>query len=809
MSEHATRGHRAGTCAAVGSLLAAGTLVGGSTAAQEVLPVPPAPFKGKIERIYKDSQPDRITVTRAPEGAPNVLVILIDDAGFGSWSAFGGQIPTPSLDRLARMGLSYTRFHTTALSSPTRAALLTGRNHHSVGTGVITEMGSGYPGYSGLIPGSAAMVSEVLRQHGYSTAFIGKNHNVPDWETSVSGPYDRWPSLQGFDHFYGFIGGETNQWAPGLYRNTQPLEMEVPRGREGRYTLNDALADEAIRYIFRQKSVTPDRPFFMYYAPGATHAPHHVPREWMDRFKGQFDGGWDQYREETYRRQLRLGVIPADAKLTPRPKEIPAYDSLTPDQKRVAARLMEAFAAYTAQTDYEVGRLLDALDQVGQLDNTLIFWIIGDNGASMEGTPYGAFNEGAALGGIPEDPAFVLQHLDEIGGPNAYNHFPVGWAWAMNTPFQWGKQVASHLGGVRNPMVVAWGDRIKERGGIRTQFHHVIDIVPTILEAARIPEPKEVNGVRQKPIEGVSMLYTFDDASARGTRQVQYFEMLGNRALYKDGWMAAVRHGRLPWTVGTYDFDADQWELYDLAQDFSQANDVAATYPAKLKELQDAFWLEAEKYQVLPLDDRLAERFDPTLRPSLIEGRTRFTYYPGTVRVPYSSAAEIVNRSHTITAYTDVPQGGADGVLVAAGGVGGGYVLHVKDGRPTYEYNYATQIRYKVPGSEVLEPGPNAIRVEFHYDGGGLGKGGTVVLFVNDKKVGEGRLDKTAWGRFTIEDFDVGEDTGSPVSTDYASPNPFAGTLRKVEIVTQPPSLSAAEVQTLRAMERKARLAVE
>lgn len=809
MNEHATRGHRAGTCAAVGSLLAAGTLVGGSTAAQEVLPVPPAPFKGKIERIYKDSQPDRITVTRAPEGAPNVLVVLIDDAGFGSWSAFGGQIPTPNLDRLARMGLSYTRFHTTALSSPTRAALLTGRNHHSVGTGVITEMGSGYPGYSGLIPGSAAMVSEVLRQHGYSTAFIGKNHNVPDWETSVSGPYDRWPSLQGFDHFYGFIGGETNQWAPGLYRNTQPLEMEVPRGREGRYTLNDALADEAIRYIFRQKSVTPDRPFFMYYAPGATHAPHHVPREWMDRFKGQFDGGWDQYREETYRRQLRLGVIPADAKLTPRPKEIPAYDSLTPDQKRVAARLMEAFAAYTAQTDYEVGRLLDALEQVGQLDNTLIFWIIGDNGASMEGTPYGAFNEGAALGGIPEDPAFMLRHLDEIGGPNAYNHFPVGWAWAMNTPFQWGKQVASHLGGVRNPMVVAWGNRIKERGGLRTQFHHVIDIMPTILEAARIPEPREVNGVRQKPIEGVSMLYTFDDASARGRRQVQYFEMLGNRALYKDGWMAAVRHGRLPWTGGTYGFDRDQWELYDLTQDFSQATDVAATHPAKLKELQETFWLEAEKYQVLPLDDRLAERFDPALRPSLIAGRTRFTYYPGTVRVPYSSAVELVNRSHTITAYTDVPPGSASGVLVAAGGVAGGYVLHVKDGRPAYEYNYATQVRYKVTGSEVLAPGPNVIRVEFHYDGGGLGKGGTVVLFVNDKKAGEGRLDRTAWGRFTIEDFDVGEDTGSPVSNDYASPNRFTGTLRKVEIVTQPPRLSAAEEQELRALERNARLAVE
>ncbi len=776
-----------------------------------VLPAPEPPFKGKIGRTYKESQPDKIPITRAPGGAPNVLVVLIDDAGFGSWSTFGGQIPTPNLDRLANMGLRYTRFHTTALSSPTRAALLTGRNHHSVGTGVITEMGTGYPGYSGQIPKSAAMVSEILRQNGYGTAFFGKNHNVPDWETGVSGPFDRRPGLQGFDHFYGFIGGETDQWAPGLYRDNQPIEMEVPKGKEGHYTLNDALADETIKYIFQQKSVTPDRPFFIYFAPGATHAPHHVPMEWLDKFKGQFDQGWDKYREETYQRQLKQGVIPPETKLTPRPKEIPAYDTLTPDQKRVAARLMEAFAAYTAQTDYEVGRVLDALEQVGQLHNTLIFWIIGDNGASMEGTPYGAFNETAALGGIPEDPAFILQHLDEVGGPNAYNHYPVGWAWAMNTPFQWGKQVASHLGGVRNPMVIAWGDRIKDRGGIRTQFHHVIDIAPTILEAAKIPEPKEVNGVKQKPIEGVSMQYSFDGKNAEDMRHVQYFEMLGNRALYKDGWIAAVRHGRLPWqSVGSYEFDQDQWELYDLAHDFSEANNLAAKYPARLKELQDAFWVEAETYQVLPLDDRLAERIaDPTLRPSLIAGRTKFTYYPGTVRVPYSSAAQITNRSHTITAYVDVPRAGADGVLVAEGGLSGGYVLFVKDGRPIYEYNYGAQIRTKVTGSEVLAPGANVIRMEFRYDGGGLGKGGTVMLFVKDKEVGKGRIETTAWGRFTVEDFDIGEDTGSPVSSAYASPNRFTGTLKKVEIDVQPTNLSAADQEKLRDMERKARLAVE
>ena len=779
------------------------------TARGSVLPPPEPPFKGKIGRTYKESQPDKIPITKAPDGAPNVLVVLIDDSGFGQWGTFGGQIPTPNLDRLAKTGIRYTRFHTTALCSPTRAALLTGRNHHSVGTGVITEIGTAYPGYSGQIPKSAAMISEILRQNGYSTAFFGKNHNVPDWETSISGPYDRWPGLQGFDHFYGFIGGEANQWAPAVYRDHQRVEMEVPKGQEGHYTLNDSLADETIKYILQQKSVTPDRPFFVYYAPGATHAPHHVPKEWMDKFKGQFDQGWDKYREEAYQRQLKLGVIPPDTKLTPRPKEIPAYDSLTRDQKRVAARLMEAFAAYTAQTDYEVGRVIDAVEQVGQLHNTLIFWIIGDNGASMEGTLYGCFNEMAALGGLLEDPSLLVQHLDEIGGPNAYNHYPVGWAWAMNTPFQWGKQVASHLGGVRNPMVIAWPDRIKDQGGVRTQFHHVIDVAPTILQAAKILEPKEVNGVKQKPIEGVSMLYSFDRANTADTRLVQYFEMFGNRALYKDGWIAAARHGRLPWTTGSYDFDKDTWELYDLTHDFSEGNDLAAQHPDKLKKLQEAFWVEAKKYQVMPLDDRLAERGDPTLRPSLIAGRTSYTYYPG-LHVPESSAAQTKNCSHAITAYVDVPQRGADGVLAAAGGVVGGFALFVKDGRPTYEYNFATQARYTVSSSEALSPGPHTIRMVFSYDGPGLGKGGTAALFVNDKKVGEGRIDKTVWGRFSADEtFDIGEDSGSPVSAAYASPNRFTGTIKKVEIDTQPPNLTAAEQQRIQTAEQNARLAAE
>src|SRR5256886_12566865 len=496
-----------------------------------VLPKPEQPFSdAKIGRTYKDSKPGTMALTKAPAGAPNVLIILIDDSGFGQWGTFGGQVPTPSLERLAKMGLRYTRFHTTALCSPTRAALLTGRNHHSAGTGVITEIGDAYPGYSGQIPKSAAMFAEVLRHGGYSTAFIGKNQDIADWETSISGPFDRWPSLQGFDYFYGFIGGEMDQWEPVLYRGTTPVAMRSRRAKEGDYTLNDSLADEAIRYIRQEKSVTPDRPFFIYYAPGATHAPHHVPKTWIEKFKSQFNQGWDRYREETYQRQLKLGVIPQGTRLTPRPKEIPAWASLSPDEQRVAARLMEVFAAYTAQTDYEVGRVLDALEEVGQLHNTLVFWEIGDNGASMEGTLSGCFNELATLQGISEDPAFLIQHLDELGSAKASNHIPVGWAWAANTPLQWGKQVASHFGGTRNPLVIVWPDRIKDAGGIRTQFHHVIDISPTILEAAHLPQPVEVNGWKQKPIEGISMDYSFNDPKGPSTPHVHYFAIIANLA---------------------------------------------------------------------------------------------------------------------------------------------------------------------------------------------------------------------------------------------------------------------------------------
>jgi len=757
--------------------------------AQEVLPKPDPPFKGKIGYTWKDSVPDKIPVINPPAGAPNILFVLIDDAGFGQAGTFGGAIPTPTLDHLAKRGLRYTRYHTTALCSPTRAALLTGRNHHSAGTGVVTELGTSFPGYSGRIPKSAGIVAETLRENGYTTAAFGKWHNTPDWETSISGPFDRWPTNQGFEKFYGFIGGESNQWQPALYDGVTPIEMEVPPGKQGNYTLNDSLADKAIDWIHQEKSVTPDRPFFIYYAPGATHAPHHVPKEWIDKFKGKFDQGWDKYREETFSRQKELGVIPADAKLTPRPAEIPAWDSLSPERKKIASRLMETFAAFTAQTDYEVGRVIDAIGKTGQLENTLIFYEIGDNGASGEGGLNGVFNEMSILNGVGEDPSYLIAHLNEIGGPKAYNHFPAGWAWAMDTPFQWMKQVSSHFGGTRNPLVVSYPKLIKDPGALRTQFHHCIDIAPTILEAAHIGQPVEVDGVHQKPIEGVSMLYSFDNAQTKSPHVTQYFEMFGTRALYHDGWIACARHGRLPWERGApSDFSKDKWELYNVEQDFSEANDVADKNPEKLKELQDMFLVEAKKYDVLPLDDRLVARADPSARPSLIVGRTDFTYFPGARRIAENSSAPIKNCSHTITveAVTPPTNSIANGVLACDGGIGGGWTLYVHDGKPVYEYNYLSVDRYKITSNEALPPGPVTIKFDFTYIGVIPGKGGIGKLFINGKEVGSGRIDKTIPGRFSADEtFDTGLDTGSPVGS-YTSPFPFNGTMKSVKIHITP-----------------------
>ncbi len=752
-----------------------------SAYAQDVLPRPDKPLPAQVGRTWQDSKPAKIEGIRAPANAPNVVIVLLDDVGFGAPGGSGGPVPTPTLDRLAQQGLRYNAFHTTALCSPTRAALLTGRNHHSVGTGTITELATGFEGYTSVIPKSTATIAELLRQHGYNTSAWGKWHNTPVWETSIAGPFDRWPTGMGFEKFYGFLGGEAHQYEPPLYDGTLAIERPKKPG----YTLNDDLADQAITWMRMQKSIAPEKPFFVYFAPGATHAPHHVPREWSDKFKGQFDQGWDKLREEIFERQKKLGVVPANAKLTPRPSQIPAWESLPPERKKIASRLMEIYAGFLAQTDSEVGRLVDATKELGVWDNTLFIYILGDNGASGEGTPYGVFNEMSVLNGVPEDPSVVLKHLDELGGPTAYNHYPAGFAWACDTPFQWMKQVASHFGGTRNLMVISWPKRIKDAGGLRSQFHHCVDIVPTILEAVGIPEPSMVNGAPQKPIEGVSMLYTFDDPKAPSRRRTQYFEMMGNRALYDDGWIASCFHGRVPWELAkSSSFDNEKWELYNIAKDFTQADNLADKYPDKLRALQDLFWVEAAKHNVLPLDDRGGARVDIANWP--VPGRgsdhNKFTFYPGAVRIPEIAAPWTKNRSFTITAEVEIPQAGAEGVVAAIGGVVGGWSLYFKDGKPSFTYNYLTSERSTIAGANRLGAGAATIQYQFDYDGGGIGKGGVSKLFLNGQLTAQGRIERTVPFLFSADEtFDIGTDTGSPVGlypTDFA----FTGKIKKVEI---------------------------
>ncbi len=749
--------------------------------AQEMLPRPEKPLPAQVERTWQDSKPGKIKGIKAPANAPNVVIVLLDDVGFGAAGTFGGAAPTPTLDRLAQNGLRYNAFHTTALCSPTRAALLTGRNHHSVGTGQITELATGFEGYTSVIPKSTATIAELLRQNGYNTSAWGKWHNTPIWETSIAGPFDRWPTGMGFEKFYGFIGGESHQYEPPLYDGTMAIE---PPNKPG-YTLNEDLADQAIAWIRLQKSIAQEKPFFVYFAPGATHAPHHVPKEWSDKFKGQFDQGWDRLREEILARQKKLGVVPADAKLTPRPNQIPAWESLTPERKKIASRLMEIYAGYLAQTDYEVGRLVDAIKELGVFDNTLFIYIVGDNGASGEGTPFGVLNEMSVLNGVPEDPSVVLKHLDELGGPTSYNHYPVGFAWACDTPFQWTKQVASHFGGTRNPMVISWPKRIKDAGGLRSQFHHCIDIVPTILEAVGISEPSIVNGAPQKPIEGVSMLYSFDDAKAPSPRRTQYFEMMGNRALYDNGWIASCFHGRVPWEFSFAkgsNFDTEKWELYNLSDDFTQAEDLAQKYPDKLRALQDLFWAEAAKHNVLPLDDRGGERVDRENLPIAGGERNKFTFYAGAVRIPEANAPYTKNRSFSISADVEIPQSGAEGVVAAIGGVVGGWSIYFKDGKPSFTYNYLTTDRPTINAAKKLEHGPATIRYEFAYDGGGMGKGGASKLFVNGQLAAQGRIERTVPLLFSADEtFDIGTDTGSPVGL-YPRNFAFNGKIKKVEI---------------------------
>ncbi len=756
-----------------------------SSWAQEVLPKPEPAFKGTIGETYKDSKPDFPKPLQAPKGAPNVLIVILDDVGFGHAGTFGGAVATPTLDRLAKGGLRYNQFHTTALCSPTRGALLTGRNHHSVATGVVIEMGTGYPGYTGVVSNTTAGLPELLRQNGYATSAFGKWHNTPDNEIAPSGPFDRWPTGKtwGFEYFYGFMNGETHQYYPVLYRNTTPVTQ--PKTPEEGYHVTEDLVDDAIGWINQVNATNPTKPWFIYFSTGATHGPHHTPKAYREKYKGAFDAGWDKYREETFARQKRLGVIPASAKLTPRPKEIPAWDDQPENAKRVYRRLMENYSGFLEHTDVEIGRLIAGIEKAGEMDNTLIFYIVGDNGASGEGGLEGTVNEVASVNGIQLGLAGLEAKFDEIGGPETYPHVPAAWAWAADTPFQWTKQVASHFGGTRNPLVVHWPKGIAAKGELRSQFHHVIDVAPTVLAAAHVKEAKVVNGVKQRPIEGVSMAYSFDNGSAKSRRTTQYFEMLGNRGIYKDGWMAATRHGRLPWQTsggGTGTFDNDPWELYHVEKDFSQADDLAAKYPDKVKALQAAFLVEAKKYNVLPLDDRLAERFDASLRPNPLAGLKKFSYGPGVTGISESAVLNTHNVPFTITADVEVGDAGGEGVLAAIGGISSGWSLYVKDGKPTFYYNFFEVDHARIQSSETLPKGKSSIRVEFTPLEPGPGKPADVKVFVNGKETGSGRVGKTVPFRYGVEPFDIGRDTVSPVSKDYKVPYVFQGRIEQVTI---------------------------
>jgi arylsulfatase len=762
---------------------------GDNTVQRSVLPIPDVTPVGltTFDARDPDTKFPPIRPVRPPAGAPNVLIVLIDDAGFGSSSAFGGPCQTPNFDKLAAGGLKYTRFHTTALCSPTRAALLSGRNHHSVGMGAITEFATSAPGQNSMKPNTCAALAETLKLNGYSTAQFGKCHEVPVWESSAVGPFDHWPTGGGgFQYFYGFIGGETHQYYPNLFEGT--TRVEPRKTPEQGYTLNEDLADHTINWIRQQKALTPDRPFFVYYAPGATHAPHHVPKEWADRYKGKFDQGWDKLREEIFARQKTLGVIPKDCELTKRHPEIPAWDAVDPKMKPLLCRQMEVYAGFMEQTDHHVGRVFDALADLEILDETVVYLIIGDNGASAEGSLQGTFNEMVTLGGFGhlETAESLMPRIDEFGSPKAYNHYAVGWAHAMDTPYQWTKQVASHWGGTRNGTIVHWPKGIKGKGELRTQFHHVIDVAPTILELAGLPQPLMVNGVMQRPIEGVSMAYSFNDAAAAERHETQYFEMFGNRGIYHKGWTAVTKH-RTPWETGqvkTVAFNDDVWELYDTSTDWSQARDLAKEQPDMLHKLQQLWLIEAVKYNVLPLDDRFAERGDSQLagRPELISGNRQIVF-GGLTRVPSLAMVNLANKSHAVTAEIQVPKSGASGVIAAIGGITGGWSLYVKDGKPKYCYNFFGLQETYVEGSAALPPGEHQIRMEFKYDGGGIGKGGKVSIFVDGKKTGEGRVEQTEPFAFGEESMDIGHEAGSPVTADYP-PNggsEFSGQVNWVE----------------------------
>ncbi|MGH6803879.1 MAG: arylsulfatase [Methyloceanibacter sp.] len=765
------------------------------------LPNPPSAFGGEIGLDAKDSKPYWPAQIVPPKGAPNILLIMTDDQGYGISGTFGGVIPTPTMDRIAQMGLRYTQFHSTALCSPTRAALITGRNHHSVGFGVISEQATGYPGYDSIIGIENATIGEILKQNGFATSWFGKNHNTPDYQYSTAGPFDQWPTGMGFDYFYGFMGGETDQWTPFLYRNTTQI---FPWRDQPGYNMITGMADDAIDYMKQLNAAAPDKPFFVYYVPGATHAPHQPTEEWIGKFKGKFDMGWNAMREQIFANQKRLGVIPASTTLTPWPDgqpeyggaKLPKWDTLSADEKKLFARQAEVFAAYAAYTDHEIGRVIQAVDDMGKLDNTLVIYISGDNGTSAEGSTIGTPFDMAAIQGIDVPVAEQLKYYDAWGSPTTTPHMSVAWSWAFDTPFKWTKQIASHFGGTRQGMVIAWPKVIKDAGGIRHQFHHMIDIVPTILEATGIPAPVMVDGVAQKPIEGVSMAYTFDkaNADAPSTRDTQYFEMFGNRGLYHEGWYACTTPPAGPWLMGLTKMpdvvNGYKWELYNIAEDYSQANDLAAKNPDKLRELQELFLVEAAKYNVFPLDNDILQRIlDP--KPSYVAGRTEFTYAGELTGTPNSNAPNILARSYTIMADIEVPAGGGDGMIVTDGGRFGGYGLYVLKGKPVFTYNLLALEKIRWEGQEPLTPGKHTLEFDFKYDGPGMAKGGSGVLKVDGKEVATKSMSQSTPAILTIDEtLDIGSDTRTPVDdVDYQVPFRFTGTINKVSFKLGPSEL--------------------
>jgi len=742
------------------------------------------PIKEPRRKTYSEldvrnaTPPPRFEV-KAPKDAPNVLIVLIDDMGFGASGSFGGPVNMPAFDKLAQNGIRYNRFHTTALCAPSRTALLTGYNHHSNNMGVITELASTYPGYDAVRPQTITPVAEVLRLNGYNTAQFGKCHEVPPWEISNNGPQDRWPTRSGFEKFYGFLGGETNQWAPLIYDGVTLVETPD----DPNYHFTTDMTNQAISWTRFQKALQPHKPFFIYFAPGATHAPHHAPKEFIEKYKGKFDHGWDKVREETFARQKKAGIIPESAKLAPKPKEIKDWDALSADEKKLFARQMEVYAGFAEHTDYEIGRLITAIEEMGELDNTVIFFIAGDNGASAEGQMNGVYNEMTYFNAIPETVPEMLKHLDEWGSPSTYPHFSAGWAVAMDVPFTWTKQVASDFGGTRNGMVIHWPNGIKAKGEIRSQFGHVIDIAPTIYEISGIPSPKAVNGIAQDPIEGTSLSYSFNDANAAEKHTVQYFEMFGNRSVYQEGWYARTIH-KAPYLPKAYaTLQEDQWSLYNTNEDFSLSNDLASQNPDKLKAMQELFMKEAEKYHALPIDDRSLERMNATAmgRPTLMEGRTSVTYGEGMKGMGIDIFIDLRNTAYTMTADVELNANG-NGVIVCQGGRFGGLTFYVKSGKPSFTYNFMGLESTTITAPQALKPGKYTLTYDFKYDGGGPGKGGMGTLAVNGNKVAEGRINRTQPGIFSVDDLaDVGLDEGTMVAN-YGGPSKFNGKLNKVTI---------------------------